>query len=121
MANIKPAAPAEVALSGTADMVVDPSGVTRVELWERVLPFTPPAGPPPKFAPAGVFASHHPSGAMVAVGGLHQARLYREGQGNASGEKTAAGRAARPRGLPLPRARGRTRQLPHPLRSGAHD
>lgn len=91
MANVSPVDPAEVALSGSADLKVDPSGVPRVELWERVLPFTPPAGPPPKFAAAGVFASTTNQTRSVPMGGLYQARLYREGQGNASGEKTAAG------------------------------
>jgi hypothetical protein len=82
-------APGTLAAGGKANFTIDPTGVPgRVEIWERVIPFPPPGPvpPPPAFASVGVFNSTTPMSKTVPLASLYQVRLYREGEGTATGD-----------------------------------
>lgn len=87
MARLVPINRTELALvstatGGSANFTVETAGSTpKVEIWERVLPFTPGA-PPPPFTMGGVFANDTSLGRPVTTGGIYQVRLFRENQGN---------------------------------------
>src|SRR5262245_48751447 len=73
-----------------AEFTIDPTGVPgRVEFWERIIKF-PPLGPmplPPAFAPdGGVFSGTTAISKNVPLASLYQVRLYREGEGKATGD-----------------------------------
>jgi hypothetical protein len=91
MARLVPSNPAQLALvssatGGTANFTVETAGSTpKVEIWERVLPFTPGPTPPP-FTFGGGFAADTPVSRPVPTGGVYQVRLFRENQGNSLAE-----------------------------------
>jgi len=97
MARLVPINRTELALvstatGGSADFTVETAGSTpKVEIWERVLPFTPGATPPP-FTMGGVFANDTNLSRPVTTGGIYQVRLFRENQGNATLEGDLLGK-----------------------------
>jgi len=82
-------APGTVAAGGTAAFTVDPTGVPgKVEIWTRTITFPPPGPvpPPPAFHKVGVFSNTTPQLKAVPLADLYQVRLYREGEGKATGD-----------------------------------
>lgn len=99
MARLTLTGPLEIATGtaaagGKALFTVDPTDFPRVSLWERIVPFAPPGPvpPPPPFAEVGLFASTTPISKTVPLAALYQARLFREGEGNAAGEGPVLGK-----------------------------
>ena len=85
MARLSPDEPREIALLGrTADFKVEPNESHPVEIWERFVDFD--AAPPlPRFRRNQVFAFSESVSRNVPVGSVYQARLYREDEGDSSG------------------------------------
>jgi hypothetical protein len=101
MASLTSIDPNELALvslpaGGLANFTVDATGSTsspsKVEIWERDLPFAAVTSLPP-FTKSGTFPSGVATSVTkpVALGGIHQVRLFFVNQGNASGNTSISG------------------------------